>query len=456
MKTKERFLINKRFILSTLAIMLPVALQNIISYGVNLMDSVMLGKLGDNAISSANLGGQPFFLLTMFCFGIASGGSVLIAQYWGKGEMGQIRKVTAFSLQLAFVVSLLFTAISIIFSKQLLSLFTKNNEIIEMGSDYLEIISIGYVFYSLSNCYLTSLRGVEKVSVSMVIYGISFVVNVVVNYIFIFGKFGAPALGVKGAAIGTVVARVSEFIASIFYMYVIEKRMQFKLVHLFKSNKDIIKSFLITSLPVVGNEVLWGLGTVVLTLIISNISDTFIAAGSIAAVINQIALVGIMGVASASAVLTGKTVGEGDKQKVQKVADTMILFSVFIGLFGTAILFALKGVIISIYDITEEASVLTSQLITILALIQPVLALDIVCIVGVLRGGGDTKVAFVIDCSVVYLYSLPLGALAGFVFGFPAWAVYLILRSDTFIKAILGLIRVGSKKWHKDVVTKTN
>lgn len=451
MKIKDRFLLNKSFIMSAVAIILPIALQNVINYGVNLMDSVMLGQLGDVAISAANLGGQPFFLLTMFGFGIASGANVMIAQYWGKNDLVHIRRIMGLAIRLVFVVSLLFTAVCIAVPRQIMSLFTSNPATIESAADYLWIISIGYVFYSLSNCYMTSLRAVERVGVSMVIYGISFFINVAVNYVFIFGKFGAPALGVKGAAIGTVVARVSEFVMSLIYMYAFDKRSGFRIKDVFSKSGDILKPFMKTSLPVVGNELLWGFGTVMITLIISNLSDDFIAAGSIATVVNQLALVGIMGVSNAAAVLTGKTVGEGDKERVQKVADTMLLFSVAVGIFGSALLFALRGTILSIYDISAGAKEITSQLIIILASLQLVLAVDITCIVGVLRGGGDTRFAFILDVGTVYLLALPLGAIAGFVLNFPAWAVYLILRCDTLVKAVLGLIRVARGKWQRDV-----
>ena len=181
MKIKERFLFNRAFLPGAIAIILPIALQNVINYGVNLMDSVMLGQLGDVAISAANLGGQPFFLLTMFCFGIASGAGVMIAQYWGKGDTEHIRRITGLALRLAGVVSLMFTAVCIAIPEQIMSLFTSNPDTIAQGADYLWIISIGYVFYSLSNCYLTSLRAVEKVGVSMAVYGISFFINVAVN-----------------------------------------------------------------------------------------------------------------------------------------------------------------------------------------------------------------------------------------------------------------------------------
>lgn len=442
---------NKGFLLGAVAIILPIALQNIINYGVNLMDSVMLGQLGDVAISAANLGGQPFFLLTMFGFGIASGANVMIAQYWGKNDMDHIRRVMGFALRLVFFVSLAFTVVCIAIPRQLMALFTSNPATIESGADYLRIISIGYVFYSLSNCYMTSLRAVEKVGVSMVIYGISFFINVAVNYVFIFGKLGAPAMGVKGAAIGTVAARVSEFIMSLIYMYAFDKRTGFRIKHVFSRGADVIRPFMKNCLPVVGNELLWGFGTVMITLIISNLSDDFIAAGSIATVVNQISLVGIMGVSNAAAVLTGKTVGEGDKEKVQKVADTMLLFALAVGLFGTALLFALRVPILAIYDISAGAAEITSQLIMILASLQLVLAFDITCIVGVLRGGGDTRFAFLIDVGTVYLIALPLGAIAGFVLHFPPWAVYLILRCDTFIKTVFGLIRVARGKWQRDV-----
>lgn len=451
-KLRGAFLFEKSFLFTVVSIALPIALQNIISFGVNLMDSVMLGQLGDVAITAANLGGQPFFLLTMFGFGLASGGSVLIAQYWGKGDMQRIRRVMAMSLQAVFCISALFTAASLLFPYPLMRMFSPDPAVVEASVAYLSTLAYSYLFYSLSNCYLMCLRAVERVRVSTLIYGISFFVNVFFNWCFIFGQCGAPALGVRGAAVGTILARMSECILALIYMYTREKRTGFRLRHLFRRwDASLLRDFMHHSLPVVGNELLWGLGTVFMTMIISNLGEAFVTANSIANVVNQVTSVAAFGVANAAAVLTGKAVGAGRPETARKTANTLLLFSFTVGLCGGALLFLLREPILGIYAITPAARALTLDIMLVLAVLQPILALELNCIVGVLRGGGDTRIAFFIDCGCLWLISLPLGLIGGYALGLAPAAIYILMRMDTVLKTVLGLFRVRSGKWIKNV-----
>ena len=215
----KHFLLNRAFVGTLLAIAVPIALQNMISFGVAVMDSVMLGSFGDVAIAAANLGGQPFSILMSFGFGLSSGGSVLIAQYWGKGDIGRIRKVMRISMQLVFLASLGITVVCLLMPEGILRIFTKDEAIVQAGAGYLALVAFSYIPYSLSNDYMMSLRAVEKVKISTAIYGVSFFVNVFFNYAFIFGKFGAPRLEVRGAAVGTIFARCSELVMVLIYMY---------------------------------------------------------------------------------------------------------------------------------------------------------------------------------------------------------------------------------------------
>ena len=220
---KEHFLFEKDFFKTVFAITLPIAMQNVISFGVNAMDSIMLGSLGDIAVSGANLGGQPFFLMSMAGFGLAGGGNVLISQYWGKGDREVIRKVMRISMLAVTVIALLAGIVCFFFPYQVMSLYTNEAEVQVAAAGYLKVISIGFVFYAIANNYMSSLRAVENVKMSTIVYGMSFFVNVFFNYIFIFGKFGAPKMGVVGAAMGTLFARVFEFVCITVYMYFIEK-----------------------------------------------------------------------------------------------------------------------------------------------------------------------------------------------------------------------------------------
>lgn len=452
-----KFIFEKSFLFTVLAIALPIALQNVISFGVNLMDSVMMGQLkdatgsADVAISAVNLGGQPFFLLTIFGFGIASGGSVLIAQYWGKQDMSHIRRVFALGMRTVFFVSLLFTILCAAIPRPIMSLFTDDAAVLDESSKYLRLLSASYLFYSLSNCYLMSLRAVERVLVSTCVYAISFFVNIFFNWCFIFGKCGCPALGVSGAAVGTIFARASEFAMAIGYMYLRENRVGFRIKDIFASTDGMIRDFIKNCLPVVGNEVMWGLGTVMMTVIISNLGPDFTAANGVAVVVHQVITVAAFGVANAAAVLTGKAIGADGRERAQAVANTMLLFAFIVGIVGGALVIALRYPVLSIYQLSDNARGIALDLLLMLACFTPFLSTELTCFVGTLRGGGDTKLALCVDCGLLWLFSIPLGAVSGYALHLAPALVFFSMRFDCIIKAVFGLLRTASGKWIRDV-----
>lgn len=450
-RLKDHFIFEKQFLLNMLAIAVPIALQNMISFGVAMMDSVMLGGLGDKAISAANLGGQPFSLLMSIGFGLSSGGSVLIAQYWGRGDVARIRTVMRLSMQIVFTASSLMTLVCLLFPQQVMGLYSNEAEIVAAAAQYLQLVALSYLPYSISNNYMMSLRAVEKVTVSAAIYGTSFFVNVFFNYVFIFGAFGAPALGVRGAAVGTILARCSELLLVTIYMYAKEDTIGFRFSDCFRLKNEMIQDYTRHSLPVLGNELLWGLGISVTAAIIGRIGSVFVTANSIAAVLNQLALVSVIGVGNAAAVITGKLIGEGRIQRAKRAANTILLGSVFVGMFNCAMIFILRPIFLSFYRITPEAYEAAYTVMGVLALLHLSLAIDITCIIGILRGGGDTKTAFAFDCGALWLVSVPMGVLSGLVWGWPVPLVYVMLKLDSPIKTILSLIRLKSGAWIRNV-----
>ena len=450
-RLKDHFIFEKQFLLNMLAIAVPIALQNMISFGVAMMDSVMLGGLGDKAISAANLGGQPFSLLMSIGFGLSSGGSVLIAQYWGRGDVARIRTVMRLSMQIVFTASSLMTLVCLLFPQQVMGLYSNEAEIVAAAAQYLQLVALSYLPYSISNNYIMSLRAVEKVTVSAAIYGTSFFVNVFFNYVFIFGAFGAPALGVRGAAVGTILARCSELLLVTIYMYAKEDTIGFRFSDCFRLKNEMIQDYTRHSLPVLGNELLWGLGISVTAAIIGRIGSVFVTANSIAAVLNQLALVSVIGVGNAAAVITGKLIGEGRMQRAKRAANTILLGSVFVGMFNCAMIFIMRPIFLSFYRITPEAYEAAYTVMGVLALLHLSLAIDITCIIGILRGGGDTKTAFAFDCGALWLVSVPMGVLSGLVWGWPVPLVYVMLKLDSPIKTILSLIRFKSGAWIRNV-----
>ena len=448
---KDKFLLNKDFFKSVFAIALPIAMQNVISFGVNAMDSIMLGKLGDIAVSGANLGGQPFFFLMIAGFGMAGGGAVLIAQYWGKGQKDVIKRIMRISMLVVTILSAIATFVCFVFPYQVMSMFTHEAEVLEASASYLKVLSLGFLFFSISSNYMSSLRAVENVKMSTIVYSMSFFVNVFFNYMFIFGKFGAPALGVVGAALGTVIARVFEFTSTLIYMYFIEKDIGFRMHCMFKIDKELFKDYIHHALPVVGNEMIWGLGSIATSMIMGRIGSTFVAANSVTGVIGQLAQVFIFGIANAAAVVCGKTIGTGEMEKAQKTAQTLLLMGVTCGFISTAIIFLLRNPFLSIYDITPEAKSAAYSMMAVLACTQPIMAIDVVSIVGILRGGGDTRLALALDGGGMWLINIPMGILTGLVLRIPPQFIFLAMRSDSFIKVFIESHRIFSRKWIRTV-----
>ena len=245
--------VERSFYRSLLALTLPVALQNVISYSVNLMDTLMLGGLGEVALSATSLANQVFFIYTVAIFGVAGGAIVLCSQYWGKKDVDSICRVASLALRISAAAGLLFTLVLFLFPRPVMQIFTAEPAVIEAGASYLRIVSLSYFFYGVTSTFLVVLRSVETVNVSVAIYGVSFAVNEIFNYVFMFGKFGAPRMGVAGAAVGTVLARVAEFVMIIAYMLVLEKKIRFRLHMLLWPSGGLARDLVRYGLPVMLN-----------------------------------------------------------------------------------------------------------------------------------------------------------------------------------------------------------
>ena len=449
----KHFYTDWSFYKRMLAITIPIALQNVISLSVNMMDTVMLGQLGDVAIAASNLGGQLFTILDVLGFGMASGAAVLIAQYWGKRDLVRIRQIFALTLRIALGVSLLFALVGHFFPQQVLSIYTTDPLVIEAGSQYLRWLSFSFVLFSFSNCYIMCLRAVEQVRVSMMIYGSSFLINIFFNYCFIFGKLGAPALGVRGAALGTVLARLFELCATLVYMCFVEKRVGFTPIWLFRLKSGLLRDYIRNSVPVVSNELLWGIGMSVMNLTIGHMGPSFTSAMSIVIVFNQLVSVFVFGMSAATAVIVGKTIGEGRIQDAQRAANSSVLVSLCLSFISMTVLLVGRPYILGMYNVSQLAHDTAFAMLTILALMQPFQAVGCVMVVGVLRGGGDVRSNLILDSGLQWCLAIPLGLLTGFVLHWSAPAVFFCMRSDNLAKSLLGLWRLRSGRWIR-VVTK--
>ena len=448
---------DKNFYKVLFSITLPIAAQNFITFTVSLADSLMLGKVGEVALSGANLANQLFFILMIVTFGVTSAAMVFASQYWGKGDVYSMKRIITIMLRLAAVISLIASALAICIPETVMSWYSKDLDVIEAGASYLRIIGWAYPFYAITNAMASVLRSAHVVKVSIVIYLSSLIVNVSLNWVLIFGKLGAPELGVRGAAIATAAARVVEFIILLIYLEFFEKKIHYTFRDLFLPVKDYLGAFFKTGAPVVINEAIWSIGTSVLSMIIGHISTEFVSANSIANIIWQCVWVVVSGMGNATSVVIGNAVGRGeDKQIILNKAKTIVLISGIMGILSAITLIIIRGPVINFYEVSETTKALAYDLIVSYAIIVVLQSMSVQYVVGIFRGGGDTKTAMVVDVLFLWLIAIPLGALSGLVFGWAPPLVYIMLRSDELFKNIFSLIRLNSGKWIMDITVHSN
>ena len=443
---------DKNFYRVLFSITMPIAAQNFITFTVSLADSLMLGKVGEIALSGANLANQLFFILMIITFGVTSAAMVFASQYWGKDDIYSMKRIITIMLRLAAVISLVASAFAICIPETVMSWYSNDAEVIEAGASYLRIIGWAYPFYAITNAMSSVLRSAHIVKISIFIYLSSLIVNVSLNWVLIFGNLGAPELGIRGAAIATSIARIVEFIILLIYLAFFEKKIHYTFKDLFVPVKSYLGAFFKTGAPVVFNETVWSIGTSILSMIIGHISTEFVSANSIANIIWQCVWVVVSGMGNATSVVIGNAVGRGEsKEIILNKAKTIVLLSLIMGIISAITLVIIRGPVINFYEVSDATKALAYDLIVSYAIIIVFQSMSVQYVVGIFRGGGDTKTAMYVDVVFLWLIAIPLGALSGLVLGWAPPFVYLMLRSDELFKNIVSLIRLNSGKWIRDI-----
>lgn len=448
---------EKSFYAGLLSIALPIAVQQLIQFGVSMTDTVMLGQLGDVQLSASAQANQPLFVFQLIVFGLGGGGSVLASQYWGKRDAESVRRIIGIVLKIAIICSLVFTLTVKAFPQRIMELYLKNETekdalIISEAIDYLNIVGWGYFFFGVSMSLQNTIRSAEIVKISMVTSSAGFVVNFILNRILIFGTSFAPAMGIKGAATATLIARIVDFTLTVCYVFFIDKKLKFRLKYIFiKNDGALISDFIHYSLPVLMNEFMWGLGISVQAAILGRISPEVVAAYSIVSVLQNLATIVIFGIANSAAVVIGKQIGGGDREGAKRSSATIMAMAVILGFFGMAVMLLLRKWFVSIYNVGDEVRALAENLLAIMSVILIFVSIAATAIVGVLRGAGDTKFAMKLEFVTLWLIAVPLGAILGFVFRAPILLVCAALKVDEPIKAVIASVRTSYDNTYKDV-----
>ncbi|MBE6956684.1 MAG: MATE family efflux transporter [Ruminococcaceae bacterium] len=432
-------------------IAIPVSLQGLVTVSINLMDTIMLSGMGDAQLSASSLAGQFINLFMICCMGIGMGASVLTSRYWGMRDLLSLKKTVTIMLRLATVFAAVFTLATIVAPGLIMRLYTDEENLIYYGILYLKWMVPTYICTGLSLTCTIVLRTVGQVRVPMATSIAAFFVNVFSNWVFIFGKLGAPRMEIEGAALGTLIARVFELACICGWFFFKDDRIGYRVKDLIMKCRDLLREYIRISIPVLVSDSLLALGNNAVAMVMGHIGEAFVAANSVTVVVQQLSSVLTQGISNASGIITGHTMGRGEGDKAQRQGYAFLFMSFVIGCVAALVILVLRGPIINFYEVSEEAKSIAWELMDAILIIVIFQSMSSILTKGVLRAGGDTKFLMAGDILFLWVASIPLGYLAGLVFEWPPFWTYTFLKIDQVIKCVWCFFRLRSGKWMKKI-----
>jgi len=444
---------DKGFYKTVAGIAVPIALQGLITTGVNMMDTIMIGMVGETELSAVSLANQFINIFHIFCMGIGMGASVLVARYYGMRDSFSLKKTITIMLRLCVSMAALFCVATIFLPRQIMCIYTVEEDIIVKGMEYLKYSIVTYFLLGLSLTTTIVLRNVGQVRIPLYTSIGAFFINIGANYAFIFGKFGMPRMEVAGAAVGTLIARIFEFAIICGYLFLKDQNIGYRLKDLFSKVGDLWREYIRISIPVLVSDGILALGNNSVAMVIGRLGESFVAANAVTAVTQQLSSVLISGFSQAGAIVTGYTLGEGEREKAFKQGYAFMGLGIVFGIMAAGIVLLISGPMIRAYNLSPQTAEIAEQLMLSISLIIVFQATNSIMTKGVLRGGGDTKMLMLADNIFLWVASVPLGILAGLVFHWPAFWIYFFLKIDQVLKAVWCVIRLRSGKWIKKIKT---
>lgn len=441
---------QKQFYRQIGTLVVPIVIQNLLSAAVNSADVVMLNYVGQSAISAVSLAAQYAQTLFMFFYGLGTGASILCAQYYGKGEWGPIRAVEGIAMRISLTASILFAGAAVTIPELMMKLFTEDAELIELGAEYLRIVSIAYLCWGIIEVYLAILRSVGRAVVTMSMNVLAFSLNIILNAVFIFGLFGAPKLGVAGVAIATSVSRLAELLACIIVSGR-TKEVKLNPAYMLIRNKLLFGDFVKLAVPALLNDVLWGAAFSMYSVILGHLGTDAVAANSLVTVVRTFGTVFCFGVASAGGILVGNVLGENKIEKAKDYASRVMKLTILTGIAGGLVVLAIMPLVMRFADLSETAMGYLRVMLFINSYYVIGIAVNTTLIAGLFRAGGDSRFGCICDGITMWCYAVPLGFFAAFVLKLPVLWVYFLLCTDEFAKWPAVIKRYRSGKWLKNI-----
>lgn len=445
---------KREFYKTLFKIGLPVMLQNLLSTVLNLLDTLMIGQVGKSQLAAVGLANQIFFVMILLVFGINSGASVFIAQFWGRQDLENIKKTMGIGLIFGAIVSLLFFVAAQFFPAQLMGVLSNNDPaLIRYGTEYLRVVSWSYLMTAISFSFAVAARSIAQATLPTVISAIAVAINAVLNYILIYGKFGAPVMGVTGAALATTIARAFEMLAIIIILYRIKSPLAAKVSELISLNRAFVSKVMGTSFPVIVNESMWAIGNVMYTIAIAKIGADAVASYQVGISVYRFYEVLFIGIAGACQVMIGNSIGAGKENLAKAYAKRFIIINQGMAVFLIALLYFSADWSVHWFGLPIEVTVSATRLVQIYGIFSFFKCFNLLMIVGVLRGGGDTQFAMKTELGCVWLIGVPAAFIGASLLQLSVeWTVALMLLEEV-AKSIFCFARFLTDKWCKNVIS---
>lgn len=440
-----------RFYSQIIKLVIPIVIQNLLSAAVNSADVVMLNYVGQSSISAVSLAANYAGVLFMVYYGLGTGATLLSAQYWGKKDLQAIRVVEGIAMRFSLLITLVFSGFAAFAPELMMKLFTNDAELIRIGAGYLRVMSITYLCWGIIEIYLSVLRSIGKVTISMILNILAFSLNIFLNAVFIFGLFGAPRLGAVGVAIATATSRVVELIGCIFVSFTFSQDLKLNPAYMFIRNKALLKDFIQLSLPALGNDVSWSVAFSMYSVILGHLGSDAVAANSLVVVVRNFGTVLCFGTASAGGILLGNVMGENDMERAKEYATKLMKLTIITGAIGGVLILISTPFVLHFASLSETAMHYLKYMLLINTYYVMGAAVNTTLIAGVFRSGGDTRFGLICDSVDMWCYAVPLGFLSAFVFKLPVLVVYFLLCTDEFVKWPWVIKHYRSGKWLQNI-----
>ncbi len=429
----------------------PIALQNIITMAVGLADNLMVGSLGELALSGVYVANQLQNILHMLVIGLAAALTILASQYWGKRDADSVKMLIGIALKISLSAGLLFLLVTLFFPVHVLKLFSNETHVIDEALKYLKVIRYTYIFFCITQVLIAGMRCVETVRIGMYLSVVTLFVNVFFNWVLIFGNLGAPALGVQGAAVATLIARILETILIVLYIRFVDEKLRIRFRDLLKTNVLLIKDFFRYGFPVLLGDVFWGINLATQGAIIGRLGSAVTASVSIANIVFSLFSVGVYGTSGASAVVIGQTVGAGEYERVKEYARKLQVLFIVIGLISGGLLYIAKDYIMLLYNVSDETAILSVKLMTVLSVTIVGTSYQVSSLTGIVRAGGSVYFVLINDLIFVWLVVIPSALIAAFVFHASPVVVFACLKCDQILKCAVAVVKVNRFRWIKNL-----